>query len=68
MAEIPVNFAIETLVSLLVQETKLLRSVKEEVQWIMEELESIRAFLRDADRRASAEEGGESNGAVEVFG
>ncbi|XP_031249407.1 disease resistance protein RPM1-like [Pistacia vera] len=64
MAEFTVNFAIETLGSLLVQETKLLRSVKKEVESIKRELEIIRSFLRDADTRAIAEEEGESNGGV----
>ncbi|XP_031283640.1 disease resistance protein RPM1-like [Pistacia vera] len=64
MAEFPVNFAIETLGSLLVQETKLLRSVKKEVESIKRELEIIKSFLRDADARAAIEEEGESNGGV----
>ncbi|XP_031265013.1 disease resistance protein RPM1-like [Pistacia vera] len=64
MAEFTVNFAIQTLGSLLVQETKLLRSVKKEVESIKRELEFVRSFLRDADTRAAAEEEGESNGGV----
>ncbi|XP_031283663.1 disease resistance protein RPM1-like [Pistacia vera] len=64
MAEFTVNFAIETLASLLAQETKLLRSVKKEVESIKRELEFIRSFLRDADARAAAEEEVESNGGV----
>ncbi|XP_031283643.1 disease resistance protein RPM1-like [Pistacia vera] len=64
MAEFTVNFAIETLASLLAQETKLLRSVKKEVESIRRELEFIRSFLRDADARAAAEEEGESSGGV----
>ncbi|KAJ0101662.1 hypothetical protein Patl1_03738 [Pistacia atlantica] len=65
MAEFPVKLAIETLASLLVQETKLLRSVKKEVESIKRELEFIRSFLRDADARAAAEEEGERNGRVD---
>ncbi|XP_031273401.1 disease resistance protein RPM1-like [Pistacia vera] len=64
MAEFSVNFAIETLASLLVQESTLLRSVKKEVESIKRELEFIKSFLRDADTRAAAEEEGESNGGV----
>ncbi|KAJ0100764.1 hypothetical protein Patl1_03822 [Pistacia atlantica] len=64
MAEFTVNFAIETLGSLLVQETKLLRSVKKEVESIKRELEFIRSFLTDADTRAAAEEEGGSDGGV----
>lgn len=41
MAEFTVKFAIETLANLLVQETKLLRSVKKEVASIKKELEII---------------------------
>ncbi|XP_031264075.1 disease resistance protein RPM1-like [Pistacia vera] len=64
MAEAAVNFVIEILSSLLVQEIKLLRSAKTEVESIKRELESIRSFLRDADTKAAAEEEGESDGGV----
>lgn len=64
MAEFTVKFAIETLANLLVQETKLLRSVKKEVASIKKELEIIRSFLRDTDARAAAEEAAESNGGL----
>ncbi|XP_031273400.1 disease resistance protein RPM1-like [Pistacia vera] len=64
MAEFTVNLAIETLGSLVVRETKLLRSVKKKVESIKEELEIIRSFLRDADTKAAAEEEGGSNGGV----
>ncbi|KAJ0103096.1 hypothetical protein Patl1_03847 [Pistacia atlantica] len=65
MAGFTVNFAIQTLGSLLVQETKLLRSVKKEVESIKRELEFIRSFLRDADTRAAAEEEGGGDGGVD---
>ncbi|KAJ0102334.1 hypothetical protein Patl1_03866 [Pistacia atlantica] len=64
MAEFTVNLAIQTLGSLLVQETKQLRSVKKEVESIKKELEFIRSFLRDADTRAAAEQEGGSDGGV----
>ncbi|KAJ0079853.1 hypothetical protein Patl1_23764 [Pistacia atlantica] len=67
MAEFTVNFAIETLGSLLVQETKLLRSVKKEVKSIKRELEFIRSFLRDADTTAAPEEGGSDGGVVSTW-
>ncbi|KAJ0103385.1 hypothetical protein Patl1_03813 [Pistacia atlantica] len=66
MAEAAVNFVIEILSSLLVQEIKLLRSAKTEVESIKRELESIRSFLRDADTKAAAEEEGESDGGVDA--
>ncbi|KAJ0103092.1 hypothetical protein Patl1_03843 [Pistacia atlantica] len=65
MAEFTVNLAIETLGSLLVQETKQLRSVNKEVESIKKELEFIRSFLRDADTRAAAEEEGGSDGGAD---
>ncbi|KAJ0102882.1 hypothetical protein Patl1_03740 [Pistacia atlantica] len=64
MAEFTVNFAIETLASLLFQETNLLRRVKKEVESIKRELEFIRSFLKNADTGAPAEEEGESNGGI----
>ncbi|XP_031264076.1 disease resistance protein RPM1-like [Pistacia vera] len=64
MAELIVDFAIATLGSLLVQETKLLRRVKKEVESIKKELEFIKSFLRDADTRAAAEEEEGSDGGV----
>ncbi|XP_031266731.1 disease resistance protein RPM1-like isoform X1 [Pistacia vera] len=62
MAEAAVSFALDTLGSLLKQEIKLLGSAKQEVKDMEGELESIRAFLKDVDARAAAEEEeGESN-------
>ncbi|XP_031281017.1 disease resistance protein RPM1-like [Pistacia vera] len=64
MAEGAVNFTIETLGSLLVQETKLLSSVKKEFESIKRELEFMRAFVRDADTRVAVKEEAEGNGGV----
>ncbi|XP_052289448.1 disease resistance protein RPM1-like isoform X2 [Citrus sinensis] len=64
MAEAAVNFAIETLGPLLVEEIRLWGGVRKEVQSINSELESLRSVLKDADARAAVEElegGGEES-------
>ena len=50
------NFALETLGPLLVEEIRLWGGVRKEVQSIKSELESLRSFLKDADARAAVEE------------
>ncbi|KAJ0101507.1 hypothetical protein Patl1_03809 [Pistacia atlantica] len=64
MAEAAVEIVTETLSSLLVEEIKLSGRVKQDVESIKRELESIRSFLKDADARAAVEEGGEGNEGV----
>ncbi|KAG6636283.1 disease resistance protein RPM1-like [Carya illinoinensis] len=49
MAEIAVNYVLDKLTALLQDEMQLHREVKDEAQMIADELERIKAFLRDAD-------------------
>ncbi|CAJ2639939.1 unnamed protein product [Trifolium pratense] len=55
MAEMAVSFAIDKLLPLLIEEVKLLKGVHKEFAKIKDELESIQAFLKDADRRAATD-------------
>ncbi|KAK7316743.1 hypothetical protein RJT34_00425 [Clitoria ternatea] len=55
MAEVAVSFAVDQLLPLLREEANLLRGIHKEFADIKDELESIQAFLKDADRRAAAE-------------
>nr|XP_048331710.1 disease resistance protein RPM1-like [Ziziphus jujuba var. spinosa] len=55
MAETAVGFAIDRMVSLLTNETSLLRDVHSEVESIKHELEAIQCFLKDADMKADLE-------------
>ncbi|KAL5999766.1 hypothetical protein ACLOJK_038051 [Asimina triloba] len=56
MTESAVNFLIEYMGPLLVDEVKLLKGVRGEARKIRDELESMRAFLRDADAREDSNE------------
>jgi len=62
MAEMAVSFAIDQLLPLLTEEANLLRGVHKEFADIKDELESIQAFLKDADRRAAVEGDNDSEG------
>ncbi|PON60226.1 NB-ARC domain, LRR domain containing protein [Trema orientale] len=55
MAETVVGLVIDKLIPLLKEEANLLRGVHKEVDVIRRELQSILAFLKDADRRAETE-------------
>ncbi|XP_045827016.1 disease resistance protein RPM1-like [Trifolium pratense] len=55
MAEMAVSFAIDKLLPLLIEEVNLLKGVHKEFADIKDELESMQAFLKDADRRAATE-------------
>ncbi|XP_058089102.1 disease resistance protein RPM1-like [Magnolia sinica] len=57
MAESVAGFLLEKLSALLTQEASLLWGVRTEVKEINLELENMRAFLRDADRRKDSNEG-----------
>ncbi|RHN67260.1 putative P-loop containing nucleoside triphosphate hydrolase, leucine-rich repeat domain, L [Medicago truncatula] len=62
MAEMVVSLVIDQLVPLLRDEAKLLRGVHKEFADLKDELESIQAFLKDADRRAAADGDNTSEG------
>ncbi|XP_058112843.1 disease resistance protein RPM1-like [Magnolia sinica] len=57
MAESAVNFLIQHLGPLLVDEVQLLKEVDGEVRELINEFESIRSVLRDADARQDTDEG-----------
>ncbi|XP_058068195.1 disease resistance protein RPM1-like [Magnolia sinica] len=54
-AEGVVSFLIGKLDSFLVEEAKFLKDVSTEVRWIKDELQIMKAFLRDADARANSD-------------
>ena len=56
MAESAVSLVIQNLISLFVQEVKLLNGVHEEVTSIRREMEMIQSFLKDADIRAEKDD------------
>ncbi|KAG4390489.1 hypothetical protein AAZX31_06G291300 [Glycine max] len=55
MAETAVSFALGEVYEILKDEAKLLRGIHKDFSDIKDELESIQAFLKDADRRAADE-------------
>ncbi|KAF3773970.1 Disease resistance protein [Nymphaea thermarum] len=57
MAEIAVKFLLERLGTFLVKEAELLGGIRQEIEEIREELESIQAFLKDADGKRDRKEG-----------
>ncbi|CAK8565695.1 unnamed protein product [Lathyrus sativus] len=57
MAEVAVSLVIDQLLPLITKETKLLRGIHKEFADIKDELESIQAFLKDADKRSATTEG-----------
>jgi len=57
MAEIAVSLVIDQLLPLLREEANLLRGIHKEFSDTKDELESIQAFLKDADKRAATTEG-----------
>ncbi|KAF3773332.1 putative disease resistance RPP13-like protein 3 [Nymphaea thermarum] len=57
MAEIAVEFLLERLGTYLVKEAKLLGGIRQKIDKLRLELESIQAFLKDADRKRDQKEG-----------
>ncbi|KAL5077422.1 hypothetical protein RYX36_016406 [Vicia faba] len=57
MAEMAVSLAVDQLLPLLKEEANLLRGIHKEFADLKYELESIQAFLKDADKRAATTEG-----------
>lgn len=56
MAEAAIVFFLNRLTRLLLQEGDRLSKIQEHVEWIQKELQSMVAFLRDADRRQQRDE------------
>ncbi|KAK2440994.1 disease resistance protein RPM1 [Trifolium repens] len=67
MAETAVSLVLDQLIPLIKQEAKLLGGVHKEFEDIKDELESIQAFLKDADKRAAATEGDSPNEGVKTW-
>ncbi|RHN67253.1 putative P-loop containing nucleoside triphosphate hydrolase, leucine-rich repeat domain, L [Medicago truncatula] len=67
MAEMVVSLVIDQLLPVLREETKLLRGIHKEFANIKAELESIQAFLKDADKRAAGAEGDNSSEGVKIW-
>ena len=62
MAETVVSFALGEVYEILKDKAKLLRGIHKDFSDIKDELESIQAFLKDADRRAAADEANTNDG------
>lgn len=56
MAEAAIVFFLNRVTGLLLQESDHLSKIQEHVEWIQKELQSMVAFLRDADRRQQRDE------------
>ncbi|XP_058788079.1 disease resistance protein RPM1-like [Vicia villosa] len=67
MAEVAVSLAVDQLLPLLREEANLLRGIHKEFADIKDELESIQAFLRDADKRAATAEGDNTSEGVKTW-
>ncbi|KAI5409163.1 hypothetical protein KIW84_054825 [Lathyrus oleraceus] len=67
MAEMAVSLVIDQLLPLLREEAKLLRGIHKEFADIKDELESIQAFLKDADKRAATTEGDNTSEGVKTW-
>ncbi|XP_058782221.1 disease resistance protein RPM1-like [Vicia villosa] len=67
MAELAVSLVVDHLLPLLTEEANLLRGIHKEFADIKDELESIQAFLKDADKRAATAEGDNSSEGVKTW-
>ena len=67
MAEMAVSLVIDQPLPLLREEAKLLRGVHKEFAYIQAKLESIQAFLKNADKRAAGAEGDNTSEGVKVW-
>ncbi|KEH33973.1 NBS-LRR resistance protein, putative [Medicago truncatula] len=62
-----VSLVVDQLLPLLREEAKLLRGVHKEFAEIKDELESIQAFLKDADKRAAGAEEDNTSEGVKIW-
>ncbi|KAI5409166.1 disease resistance protein RPM1 isoform X1 [Lathyrus oleraceus] len=67
MAEMVVSLVVDQLLPLLREEAKLLRGIHKDFADIKDELESIQAFLKDADKRAATAEGDNVSEGVKIW-
>ncbi|WJX30609.1 hypothetical protein P8452_19127 [Trifolium repens] len=67
MAEAAVSSVLQKLGQLIVQEAISLRGIGRDFKEIKDELESIQAFLKDADRMTADDEGGQVNERVKIW-
>ncbi|TKY49772.1 Disease resistance protein RPM1 [Spatholobus suberectus] len=66
MAETAVSFVLQELYQLVKEERSLLKGLRSDFSEIKDELEGIKAFLKDADRRAG-DEGGDTNEGIKTW-
>ncbi|XP_058788082.1 disease resistance protein RPM1-like [Vicia villosa] len=67
MAEMAVSLAVDQLLPLLREEANLLRGIHKEFADIKDELESIQAFLKDADKRAATTKGDNTSEGAKIW-
>ncbi|XP_027341302.1 disease resistance protein RPM1-like [Abrus precatorius] len=66
MAETAVSFVLQQLYQLIIEERSLLKGLRSDFSDIKHELESIKAFLKDADRKAG-DDGGDTNEGIKTW-
>jgi len=67
MAKMAVSLVVDKLLPLLREKAKLLRGIHKEFVDIKDELESIQAFPKDADKRAESAEGNNTSEGVKTW-